>query len=57
MKDAGAQAGFIIRYVNDQPVSSAKDVVEIARKTKRAVFIEGVTASGRPAYFGFGKSE
>lgn len=55
MKDAGATEGFIIRYVNDQPVSKAQDVIDLAKKSKRAVFIEGVTASGRPAYFGFGK--
>ena len=57
MRDAGAQEGFIIRYVNDQPVSKAEDVLQIAGKSKRAVFIEGVTANGKPAYFGFGKDE
>lgn len=57
LKDAGATAGFIIRYVNDQPVSKAEDVIDIAKKSKRAVFIEGVTANGRPSYFGFGKEE
>lgn len=55
MLDAGAAEGFIIQYVNDQPVSKPEEVVEIAKKTKRAVFIEGVTATGRSSYFGFGK--
>lgn len=57
MKAAGAQEGFLILYVNEQPVRSAKELVEIARKSKRAVFIEGLTASGRSAYFGFGKDD
>lgn len=57
LREAGATDGFIIRYVNDQAVSKAEEVIEIAKKSKRAVFIEGVTASGRPSYFGFGKDE
>ena len=57
MLEAGASEGFIIQYVNDQPVSSPKDVIDIAGKTKRAIFIEGVTANGRASYFGFGKNE
>ncbi len=55
MREAGAQEGFIIQFVNDQPVSKPQDVIDIAKKSKRAVFIEGVTPSGRPGYFGFGK--
>ncbi|MBQ9185225.1 MAG: Do family serine endopeptidase [Bacteroidales bacterium] len=55
MRQSGASDGFIILYVNDQPVSSPQDVVNIAKKAKRSVFFEGVTSSGREAYFGFGK--
>jgi hypothetical protein len=55
MQDAGAQEGFIIQYVNDQPVSKPQDVIDLAKKSKRAIFIEGVTAGGRSGYFGFGK--
>lgn len=55
LAQAGGEDGFIIQYVNDQKVSKPKDVVDIAKKSKRSVFIEGVTASGRPGYFGFGK--
>ena len=55
MQDAGAQEGFIIQYVNDQPVSKPQDVIDLAKKSKRAIFIEGVTANGRSGYFGFGK--
>ena len=44
-------------YVNDKKVSKPKDVIDIAKKSNGAVFIEGVTASGRPGYFGFGKDQ
>ncbi|NLZ19202.1 MAG: PDZ domain-containing protein [Bacteroidales bacterium] len=54
---AGGEDGFLIRFVNDQKVSKPQDVIDIARKSKRSIFIEGVTASGRPGYFGFGKDE
>lgn len=54
---AGAENGFTILYVNDQKVKEPKDVIEIAKKSKRSVFVEGITASGRPGYFGFGKDE
>lgn len=54
---AGGENGYIILYVNDQKVSKPQDVIDIAKKSKRSVFIEGVTATGRPFYFGFGKDE
>ena len=54
---AGGEDGFLIRFVNDQKVRKPQDVIDIAKKSKRAVFIEGVTAAGQSAYFGFGKDE
>lgn len=54
LMEAGAVEGFIIQYVNDHPVKTPEDVIEIVRKSKRTVFIEGVTPSGRTGYFGFG---
>lgn len=57
MAQAGAENGFIIRFVNDQKVTKPQDVIDIAKKSKRSIFIEGVTAFGRPRYFGFGKDE
>jgi S1-C subfamily serine protease len=54
LMEAGATEGFIILYVNDQPVRTPQDVIDMVRKSKRAVFVEGVTPSGRPGYFGFG---
>ena len=32
----------------------SKDIIDIVKKTKRAVFVEGITPSGRTGYFGFG---
>lgn len=55
--DAGASEGFIIRYVNDQPASSPEDVINVAKKAKRVVYVEGVAANGRTSYFAFGKDE
>ena len=54
LMEAGAVEGFIIQYVNDHPVKTPQDVIDIVKKSKRAVFIEGVTPSGRTGYFGFG---
>ena len=54
MMEAGATEGFIIQYVNDHPVSTPQDVIDVVKKSKRTVFIEGVTPSGRTGYFGFG---
>ncbi|MBR5384960.1 MAG: Do family serine endopeptidase [Bacteroidales bacterium] len=55
--DAGASEGFVIQFVNDEPVSKPEDVIAIAKKARRSIFIQGVKASGRKAYFGFGKDE
>ncbi len=54
---AGGEDGFLIRFVNDQKVSKPQDVIDIAKKSRRSIFIEGYDASGRAAYFGFGKDE
>lgn len=54
MKEAGAQPGTVITYVNDTPVAKPQDVLNIAKKSKRAVYFEGVTSSGRRSIFGFG---
>ena len=55
MLDAGASRGMVILYVNDEPVSKPADVINIAKKAKRSVSIEGVTSSGRVTRFVFGK--
>ena len=55
LAEAGATDGFIILYVNDQPVRKPQDVVDIAKKSKRTVYVEGLNAQGKVSYFGFGK--
>ena len=54
---AGGEDGFVIKFVNDQKVSKPQDVIDLAKKARRSIFIEGVNAAGRPGYFGFGKDE
>lgn len=54
VQDAGVSEGFVITYVNDVAVAEPQDVIDVLKKSKRAVYIEGVTPTGRPAYFGFG---
>ncbi len=54
LMEAGATEGFIIQYVNDIPVKTPQDVIDVVKKSKRAVFVEGMTSSGRTGYFGFG---
>ena len=55
LAEAGASDGFIILYVNDQSVSTPQEVVEAAKKSRRTVYIEGVSPSGKTGYFGFAK--
>ncbi len=55
MLDAGAEAGVIIKSVNDEPVSKTKDVISVASKAKRTVFIQGIKPDGKYTWFGFGK--
>ena len=54
LKEAGAVEGFVIQYVNDEAVKTPQDVINIVKKSKRAVFVQGVTPSGQTGYFGFG---
>jgi len=55
MAQAGAADGQVIVYVNDVPVKTPDDVVSVAKKSKRAVYIQGVSENRRTVYFGFGK--
>ena len=57
MAQAGADDGYIIQFVNEKPVNKPQDVIDIAKKSKRSVFVEGITSSGRSFYFGFGKDQ
>lgn len=55
IKDADVDEGFIILYVNNKAVATPQDVTDIVKKSERAVYIEGITPSGKPSYFGFAK--
>jgi len=55
MADAGAEAGSVILYVNDEAVSSPDDVIAKSKKASRGIYIEGIDAEGRTFYYGFGK--
>ena len=57
LAQAGGEDGFVIQYVNDQKVNKPQDVIDIARKARRSIVIEGLTATGRQGYFAFGKDE
>ena len=50
----GVPEGFIILYVNNQPVSKPEEVLELTKKAKRTVLLEGVNRNGRVSYYGFG---
>ena len=52
---SGVPKGFVILYVNDQSVSKPEQVVQLARKATRAIYIQGVDSRGKSGYFAFGK--
>ena len=53
-KQAGLSKGFIITHINQTPVSSVKEVVEIVGKAKRAILVEGMYKNGDVYYYGVG---
>ena len=55
MAEAGAKVGYVILYVNDEPVSKPEDVIAKAKKAQRSIHLEGVDENGKPFYIGFGK--
>ena len=55
MADAGAKVGYVILYVNDEPVSKPEDVIAKAKKAQRSIYLEGVDENGKSFYLGFGK--
>ena len=54
LMEAGAVEGFVIQYVNDHPVRTPEDIIDVVKKSRRTVFIEGLTPAGKVGYFGFG---
>lgn len=55
LAEAGVTEGFVILYVNNVAVSSPKDILNVIKKSDRAVYVEGVSKSGRAGYYGFAK--
>ena len=55
LAESGVPEGFIILYVNDQAVGTPQEIVEIAKKSKRNVYIEGIHSNGKIGFFGFAK--
>jgi len=53
LKDAGLREGFIITYVNKQPVTEVNDFAGIVKRAKGGILIEGIYPSGERAYFVF----
>ena len=53
-KDAGVQKGLIITHINQMPVSSVKEALEVIGKTKRGFLVEGVYRNGDVYYYGVG---
>ena len=53
-KDAGIKEGFIVTHINQTPVSSVKEAVEIIEKAKRAILVEGMYKNGDVYYYGVG---
>ncbi len=53
-KQAGISQGFIITHINQSPVKSVDDVVEMVKNAKRAILVEGVYKNGDVYYYGVG---
>ena len=55
LSEQGAKTVSLILYVNNTAVSKPEEVVALAKKSARAVYIEGVDPDGKPFYIAFGK--
>ncbi|MGR6088431.1 MAG: Do family serine endopeptidase [Arcticibacter sp.] len=54
LRNAGIREGFIIQSIDNRPVSTPDDIVNILNSKKGGVLIEGVYPNGTRAYYGFG---
>lgn len=54
LRSAGIKEGIIILKVDQKPVSSPEELVRLLNTKKGGILIEGITANGGKAYYGFG---
>ena len=53
-KDAGIAKGLIITHINQVPVASVKDVLDIVKNARRGMLVEGMYSNGDVYYYGVG---
>jgi Do/DeqQ family serine protease len=53
-RDAGIKKGFIITYINQEPVNDIKALQSVVQRSRRSVLIEGVYPDGEVVYYGMG---
>lgn len=53
-KDAGIREKFIITHINQIPVSTPDEVVQLVGRARRSVLVEGVYPNGAVHYYGVG---
>ena len=54
LRSAGIKEGIIILKVDQKPVLSPEELVRLLNTKKGGILIEGITANGGKAYYGFG---
>lgn len=54
MKDSGIKEGFIITYVNNNPVFTPSDIAAAVKKSRRSIMLEGLYPDGSLYYYGVG---
>jgi serine protease Do len=54
LRSAGIKEGIIITKMDQKAITSPEELVEILSTKKGGILIEGITASGGKAFFGFG---
>ena len=53
-KEAGIPEGFIITYVNQEPVENAQQLFNIVSGSSRSILVEGVTKEGSVNFYAIG---
>ena len=54
LSEAGIPEGFIITYVNQEPVESTQQLLNIVSGSSRSILIEGVTSEGEVKFYAIG---